>query len=188
MLKVMHRQSYSDSDVSSKKMESWYISWGSGIKTCLHLDKGPPCKGGKVCGERIESEIAPMWEGCSPSLLTLFYFLHLPCDVKSRKICHLLWVRVLSCCGSGPQQVCDGGRDVNPVQRKHSTRPWRSRSPFLQTSSCNQSEGETWNLGFFRQSSAFIVGQWGIPQKEQFPSDGPTSYRLPRAMMRFIRT
>lgn len=102
MLKVMHRQSYSDSDVSSKKMESWYISWGSGIKTCLHLDKGPPCKRGKVCRERIESEIAQMWEGCSPSLLTLFYFLHLPCDVKSRKICHLLWVRVLSCCGLVP--------------------------------------------------------------------------------------
>lgn len=122
-----------------------------------------------------------MWEACNPPLLTLYYFLHLPHDVKSRKICHLLLVRMLSSWGSGPQQLCDRGRDVNPVQRKHSTRPWRSRSPFPQTLSCNQSEGETWNLEIFWQSSAFNVGKRGIPQKEQFPSDGPASPRLPRS-------
>lgn len=149
MLKVMHGWSYSDSDVSSIKWKADTPPEVQETKTCLHLDKGPPCKGGKVCRERMESEIAQMWEGCSPPLLTLFYFLHLPRDVKSRKICHLLWVRMLSCYGSGPQQLCDRGRDVNRIQRKHSTRPWRSRSPFPQTLSCNQSEDETWNLGFF---------------------------------------
>lgn len=40
-----------------------------GTKTCLQLDKEPPCKGGKVCGERIKSEIAQMWEGYSPHLI-----------------------------------------------------------------------------------------------------------------------